>query len=115
MLTLVRVFVRAVLFLVLLIPAAVLLAIIGLPVGIVMAILAVPVLIVLAVLGLPVFAVLLVGFALLCATFGVLAAFVSLGVEVLKVAILVLVPLLIIGWIVRRVVGGPARGEWERV
>ncbi len=115
MFTLLRVFVRAVLFLVFLIPAAVLLAVIGLPVGIVVAILAIPVLIVLAVIGLPVLAVLFAAFVLLCVVFGVLAAFLSLGAVALKVALLVLVPLLIAGWIVRRVWGEPEGREWHRV
>jgi len=36
-------------------------------------------------------------------TFGVLMAFLSVGMVALKIAFIVLVPLLILGWMVRRV------------
>lgn len=86
-----------------LIPVGVVLAAIGLPVMIVLCVLALPLVIVLAVVGLPLFIVGVAGIALLGATFGVLMAFLSLGVVVLKVAFVVLVPLLILAWLLRRV------------
>ena len=49
--------------------------------------------------------------ALVGVTFGVLMAFLSVGMVALKVAFIVLVPLLILGWMVRRMFDatGPPR------
>jgi hypothetical protein len=62
-----------------------------------------PVLLVLFLVGLPFLIIFAVLAGLLGAVFGIVMAFLSLGIVVLKVAIVVLVPLLIIGWIARRV------------
>jgi hypothetical protein len=90
-----------------LIPIAIVLAVIGLPVIAVLAVLCAPVLLVLFLVGLPILIVFAVVVGLLGATFGVLMAFLSVGFLALKVAIIVLVPLLILAWIARRVFGPP--------
>ena len=59
-------------------------------------------LLVLFLVGLPLLIVFAGVTALLGATFGIVMAFLSLGVVVLKVAFIVLVPLLILGWLTRR-------------
>jgi hypothetical protein len=106
-------FARALFFgalgLMLLIPVAAFLAVIGLPIALVLGILALPVLIVLFVVGLPLLIVggLVVG--ILGAVFGVVMAFLSLGFVALKLAFFILVPLMILGWIIRRLVGGGQR------
>jgi len=71
-------------------------------------------LLVLFLIGLPFLILFAVVLALLGAVFGVLMAFAALGFVVLKVALLVLIPVLIIGWIVRRVMG-PSDGYRLRV
>ena len=89
-----------------LIPVAILLAVIGLPIAVVVGALALPALLVLFVVGLPILIVIAVVGALLGVTFGVLMAFLSIGVVALKLAFIVLVPLMILGWIARRIFGG---------
>lgn len=99
-------FIRALFFgalgLVFLIPIGIVLAIVGLPVIAVVGVLALPVLLVLFIVGLPVMLVIATIAALLGVTFGVLMAFLSLGAIVLKVALLVLIPVVFIGWALRR-------------
>ena len=108
-------FARALFFgalgLMLLVPAAILLAAIGLPIALVIGILALPVLIVLFLVGLPLLIIggLVVG--LLGAVFGVLMAFLSVGIVALKLALFVLVPVVILAWIVKRLVGGGQRAH----
>ena len=91
--------------LVLLIPLGVLLLTIGLPIALVMCVLALPVLAVLAVVGLPILIVFGVAGALIAAVFGVLAGFLAIGALAIKLAVIVLVPLLILGWIARWLTG----------
>jgi len=106
-------FARALFFgalgLMLLVPAAILLAVVGLPVALVIGILALPVLIVLFLVGLPLLIVGGVVVGILGAVFGILMAFLSVGFVALKLALLVLVPLTLIAWIVKRLVGGGQR------
>jgi len=108
-------FARALFFgalgLMLLVPAAILLTVIGLPIALVVGILALPVLIVLFVIGLPllIFGGLVVG--LLGAVFGVLMAFLSVGFVALKLALLVLLPIVVLTWIVKRLAGGGQRAH----
>ena len=85
-----------------LIPIAILLAVIGLPIIAVLGLLALPAILVLFLIGLPILILLAVVVGLVGATFGVLMAFLSVGMVALKVAFIVLVPLLILGWMVRR-------------
>ena len=92
--------------LVLLIPIAIVLATIGLPIALVLCVLALPVLLVLFLVGLPFLIIFATVIGLIGAVFGVLMAFLSVGMVALKIAILVLVPLLILGWIARRIFGG---------
>jgi hypothetical protein len=85
-----------------LIPAAILLAVVGLPVIAVLGLLALPAILVFFLIGLP-FLILFAGVvALFAVTFGVLMAFLSVGVVALKFAFVILVPLLILGWLMRR-------------
>ena len=91
--------------LIVLIPLGILLATIGLPIFAVLGLLALPVLLVLFLIGLPFIIIGAVVLGLLGAVFGAVMAFLSLGVVVLKLAFVILVPLLILGWIVRRVAG----------
>jgi hypothetical protein len=93
--------------LVALIPVAIVLSIIGLPVVLVLGLLALPVLLVLFLIGLPIFIMIVTAIALMGATLGVVMAFLAVGVVALKIAFVVLVPLLVLGWIVRRVFGPP--------
>jgi hypothetical protein len=86
-----------------LIPLAILLAAVGLPIVAVLAVLCAPVLLVLFLVGLPLLIVFAVVAGLLGATFGVLMAFLSVGIVALKIAIVVLVPVLLLTWIARRV------------
>jgi len=58
---------------------------------------------VLFLVGLPFLIIFAVVAGLLAAVFGVLVAFLSVGAVAIKVAIVVLVPLLILGWILKRV------------
>jgi hypothetical protein len=85
-----------------LIPLGIVLATIGLPIIAVLCLLALPVVFVLFLIGLPFLVLFAVGTALLGAAVGVIVAFLSLGVVVLKIAFVVLVPLLILGWILRK-------------
>ena len=62
-------------------------------------------LLVLFLIGLPFLIIFATVVGLLGAVFGVLMAFLSVGVVALKIAILVLVPLVILGWIARRIFG----------
>jgi len=86
-----------------LIPIAILLAAVGLPVIAVLGLLALPAILVLFLIGLPILILFAVVTALVGVTFGVLMAFLSVGMVALKIAFIVLVPLLILGWMVRRV------------
>jgi hypothetical protein len=86
-----------------LIPIAILLAVVGLPIIAVIGVLALPVLLVLFLVGLPFLIIFAVVAGLLGAIFGIVMAFLSLGVVVLKIAFVILIPLLIIGWVARRV------------
>ena len=69
-----------------LIPIAILLAVVGLPIIAVIGVLALPVLLVLFLVGLPFLIIFAVVAGLLGAVFGVVMAFLSLGVVVLKIA-----------------------------
>src|SRR5581483_906015 len=86
-----------------LIPIGIVLTMVGLPILAVLCLLALPVGLVLFLIGLPFLILFAVGAALVGATVGIIAAFLSLGVVVLKIAFVVLVPLLILGWILRKV------------
>ena len=85
-----------------LIPLGILLAVVGLPVLAIIAALAVPLLVVLFLVGLPLLIIVGAGIALLATTFGAIVAFLSLGAVVFKLAVIVLVPLLILSWLLRR-------------
>lgn len=85
-----------------LIPIGIVLTMVGLPILAVLCLLALPVGLVLFLIGLPFIILFAVGAALVGATVGIIAAFLSLGVVVLKIAFVVLVPLLILGWILRK-------------
>ena len=85
-----------------LIPIAILLAVFGLPIIAVLGLLALPAILVLFLVGLPILILFAVVAALVGVTFGVLMAFLSVGMVALKIAFIVLVPLLILGWMVRR-------------
>ena len=91
--------------LVALIPVGILLAVIGLPVVAVLCLLALPVLLVLFLIGLPLLIVASVVLGLMGAVFGMLMAFFAVGMVAVKIAFIVLVPLVILGWIARRIVG----------
>lgn len=103
MLSLIRALFFGALGLLFLIPLGIVLAVVGLPIIAVMGVLALPVLLVLFLVGLPALIVFAAIAALLGVTFGVLMAFVSLGMVVLKIALVVLIPLMFIGWVLRRV------------
>ena len=85
-----------------LIPVAILLAVVGLPIIAVLGLLALPAILVLFLVGLPILILFAVVTALVGVTFGVLMAFLSVGMVALKIAFIILVPLLILGWMVRR-------------
>lgn len=87
-----------------LIPVGIVLAVVGLPIVAVLGLLALPVLLVLFLVGLPLMIILGSLLALLGATFGVVVAFLALGAVALKIAFIVLVPILIVGWVVRHAV-----------
>jgi hypothetical protein len=91
-----------------LIPIGIVLAIVGLPVVAVLCLLALPMLLVLFLVGLPLLIVTGVVIGLIGATFGVLMAFLSVGIVALKLAFAVLVPLMILAWLARRLVGPPS-------
>ena len=75
----------------------------------VLALLALPVILVLFLVGLPFLIVFAAGMALIGATFGVVMAFLSVGIVALKLTFIVLVPLMVLGWAARRLFG--ARNE----
>jgi hypothetical protein len=77
--------------------------VIGLPVIGVIGALALPVLLVLFLVGLPFLIIFAVVAGLLGAVFGVLVAFLSVGAVALKIALIVLVPLLVLGWLLKRI------------
>jgi hypothetical protein len=85
-----------------LIPAAILLAVVGLPVIAVLGLLALPAILVLFLVGLPFLILFAVVAALFAVTFGALMAFLSVGLVALKIAFIILAPLLILGWLMRR-------------
>jgi hypothetical protein len=87
-----------------LIPVGIGLAVVGLPIVAVLGLLALPVLLVLFLVGLPLLIIVGSVIGLLGATFGVVVAFLTLGAVALKLAFVVLVPILIIGWVVRTTV-----------
>lgn len=88
-----------------LIPLGIVLAVVGLPIAAVLGLLALPVLLVLFLVGLPLLIIVGSVLGLLGATFGVVVAFLTLGAVALKLAFIVLVPILILGWVVRSAVG----------
>ncbi|MDB4873835.1 MAG: hypothetical protein JWM41_281 [Gemmatimonadetes bacterium] len=90
-----------------LIPVGIVLAVVGLPIVAVLGLLALPLLLVLFLVGLPLLIVVSVVVGLIGATFGVLMAFLSVGIVALKIAFVVLVPLLILAWLARRMFGPP--------
>ena len=94
-----------------LIPVAIVLAVVGLPIAAVLALVALPLLFVLFLVGLPFLIIFVVATALIGATVGVVIAFLSLGVVVLKIAFIVLVPLLVLGWVLRRLL--MPREDWR--
>jgi len=95
--------------LIVLIPIGIVLASVGLPVIAVLGLLALPLLLVLFLVGLPILIVFATVVGLIGAVFGVLIAFLSVGIVAIKIAFIVLVPLLILGWIVRRLASPPDR------
>src|SRR4051812_48436277 len=88
--------------LIVLIPLGIVLATVGLPIVAVLGLLALPLLLVLFLVGLPILIIVATVVGLIGAVFGILMAFLSVGVVALKIAFVVLAPLLILGWIVRR-------------
>jgi hypothetical protein len=105
MLALMKVLFFGALGLLVLIPLGIGLAVFGLPIAAVLCVVALPVLFVLFLIGLPFLIIFATVLGLLGAVFGVLMAFLSLGVVALKVAIVVLIPILIIGWVLRMMFG----------
>jgi hypothetical protein len=96
--------------LVALIPVGIVLAIVGLPVVAVLGLLALPLLLVLFLVGLPLLIVASVALGLIGAVFGVLMAFLSVGIVAVKIAFIILVPLVILGWVARRMFGPAPSG-----
>jgi hypothetical protein len=92
--------------LVVLIPVGVLLALVGLPIAAVLGLLALPVLLVLFIVGLPLLIIFATVIGLLGATVGVVMAFLAFGVVAVKLAFVVLLPLLLLGGLARRAIGG---------
>jgi hypothetical protein len=109
MFSLVKFLVLGALGLMVLIPAGIALAVVGLPIIAVLGLLALPVLLVLFLVGLPFLIVFSVVLGLLGAVFGVVMAFLSVGIVAVKITFMILIPLMILGWIVRRVFEGPSR------
>ncbi len=97
--------------LVALIPVGIVLAIVGLPVVAVLGLLALPVLLVLFLVGLPLLIVASVALGLMGAVFAVLMAFLAVGIVAVKIAFIILVPLVILGWAARRVFGPTQSGR----
>ena len=85
-----------------LIPVGIVLAAVGLPIAAVLGLLSLPLLLVLFLVGLPILIVFAVTVGLIGATVGVVMAFLSLGIVVVKVAFVVLVPLVVLGWVLRQ-------------
>ena len=88
-----------------LIPLGVVLAVVGLPIVAVLGLIALPVLLVLFLVGLPLLIIVGSVLGLLGATFGVVVAFLEFGAVALKLACIVLVPILILGWVGLRMAG----------
>ena len=93
-----------------LIPILALLKAIGLPVLIVLAIVALPILIVLLVIGLPIFLVLICGAILL----GIAWAFLTVGAVVIKPLLIVVLPMMVMGYCLWWLLAGRKRGGGER-
>src|SRR5262245_56045479 len=90
------------------IPTGIVLVAVGLPLAAACGLLALPVLLVLFIIGLPLLVIGAAITALLGATLGVVMAFLAFGIVALKIAFVVLVPVLILGWLVRRAIGTPS-------
>jgi hypothetical protein len=88
-----------------LIPIGIVLVAVGLPIAAASGLLALPVLLVLFIIGLPIIVIGAILFGLLGATVGVVMAFLAFGIVALKAAFIVLVPLMILGWLARRMFG----------
>jgi hypothetical protein len=88
-----------------LIPIGISLVVLGLPVAVALGLLALPVVLVLLLVGLPILILVATVVGLMGATVGVMAAFLAFGVVAVKLAFVVLVPLLILGWLARRMLG----------
>ena len=93
-----------------LIPILALLKAIGLPVLIVLAIVALPILIVLLVIGLPIFLVLICGAILL----GIAWAFLTVGAVVIKPLLIIVLPMMIMGYGLWWLFRGRKHGGGER-
>jgi hypothetical protein len=93
-----------------LIPILALLKAIGLPVLIVLAIVAVPILIVLLVIGLPIFLVLICGAILL----GIAWAFLTVGAVIIKPLLIVVLPMMVMGYCLWWLFSGRKRGTGEK-
>jgi hypothetical protein len=93
-----------------LIPLLMLLKAIGLPVLIVLAVVALPIIIVLLLIGLPIFLVLICGAILL----GIAWAFLTVGAVVLKPLLIVVLPMMVMGYCLWWLVAGRKRGSGEK-
>jgi hypothetical protein len=89
------------------IPIGIVLVAVGLPIAVACGLLALPMLLVLFLIGLPILIIGTTIVALMGATVGVVMAFLSFGIVALKLAFIILVPLLILGWLARRFGEGP--------
>src|SRR5471032_1474774 len=107
MFVLLRVVFFGALALIALIPLGIVLAVVGLPVVAVLVLLALPLLLVLCLIGLPILIIAATMVGLIGAAFGVLVAFLTVGMVALKIAFLVLVPLLVLGFIGRMIFARP--------
>lgn len=54
-----------------------------------------------------------IGLTILATMFGILAAFLAIGLLMVKIAVVVILPLLAIGWVVKRAFG-VRQPEWHR-
>ena len=93
-----------------LIPILMLLKAIGLPVLIVLAVIALPILLVLLLIGLPVFLVLICGAILL----GIAWAFLTVGAVVIKPLLIVVLPMMVMGYGLWWLFAGRKRGGGEK-
>ncbi len=93
-----------------LLPILALLKAIGLPVLMVIAVIALPVLLVLLVIGLPIFLVLICGAILL----GIAWAFLTVGAVVIKPLLIVVLPMMVMGYFLWWLFSGRKRGNGER-